>query len=122
MGADVAALRPGWLEHSPSLRFSAFRRRMNDVPFLAVHQRSIDEAKLESLAEACRARRQRKLDKVEIPEDKVIISDELLGRGGFGEVFLAKFNGRNAAVKVRDVAHSVKFSLQTYIHEPGHRA
>lgn len=95
---------------------------MNDVPFLPVHQSSIDEAKLESLAEARRARRQRKLDQVEIPEDKVVISDELLGRGGFGEVFLAKFNGRNAAAKVLGVAHSVQFCLRTYLHDAGHRA
>ncbi|CAB1108607.1 unnamed protein product [Ectocarpus sp. CCAP 1310/34] len=91
----------------PRCVFQTFRSRMNDVPFLAVHQRSIDAAKLESLAEARRARRQRKLDQVEIPEDRVVISDELLGRGGFGKVFLAKFNGRNAAAKVLYIQHDL---------------
>ncbi|CAM9535892.1 unnamed protein product [Ectocarpus sp. 12 AP-2014] len=71
------------------------------------YKRSIDEATLESLAEARRARRQRKLDQVEISEDKVVISDELLGRGGFGKVFLAKFNGRNAAAKVLYIQHDL---------------
>lgn len=28
------------------------------------------------------------------------ITDELLGKGGFGEVYLADYNGRNAAAKV----------------------
>lgn len=60
-------------------------------------------AKAESLAEANksrRARRKRKLDQVEIPEDQVWISDELLGKGGFGDVFVAEYHKRNAAAKV----------------------
>lgn len=57
-------------------------------------------AKSEYLAESRRARRQRKLAQVEIPEDEVWISDELLGKGGFGEVFVAEYNTRNAAAKV----------------------
>ena len=61
----------------------------------------MEEAQSKSLAEARRARRQRKLDKIEIPEDHVAITDELLGKGGFGEVYLADYNGRNAAAKVR---------------------
>ena len=67
---------------------------------LPLRQESIDEAKAESLAEARRARRQRKLDQIEIPEEDVAITDELLGKGGFGEVYLADYNGRNAAAKV----------------------
>ncbi len=63
-------------------------------------QTSIAEAKSESLAEARSARRRRKLNQIEIPEDHVIVTDELLGKGGFGEVFLADLNGRNAAAKV----------------------
>lgn len=65
-----------------------------------VCQMSITEAKSESLAEARSARRRRKLDQIEIPEGHVIVTDELLGAGGFGEVFLADLNGRNAAAKV----------------------
>lgn len=45
-------------------------------------------------------RRQRNLDKVEIPEQDVTITDELLGKGGFGAVYFADYNGRNAAAKV----------------------
>lgn len=53
------------------------------------------------MAQARIARRQRKLDQVEIPENHVtIFEDELLGKGGFGDVFLAEYNKRNAAAKV----------------------
>lgn len=55
----------------------------------------------QSLAADRRARRQRQLDQIEIPEGDVLISDELLGKGGFGEVYIADYNGRNAAAKVR---------------------
>lgn len=60
----------------------------------------MEEAQSKSLAEARNARRQRKLDKLEIPEDHVAVTEELLGKGGFGEVYLADYNGRNAAAKV----------------------
>lgn len=53
------------------------------------------------MAEARSAKRKRRLDQLEIPGEHVTITDELLGKGGFGEVFLADYNGRNAAVKVR---------------------
>lgn len=46
------------------------------------------------------ARRKRRLEKLEIPEGDVLISDELLGSGGFGEVYIADYCGRNAAAKV----------------------
>lgn len=52
------------------------------------------------MAAARRRRRQRNLNQIEIPEDNVTISDELLGKGGFGSVFIADYNGRNAAAKV----------------------
>lgn len=45
-------------------------------------------------------RRQRKLDAVEIPERYVTVTNELLGKGGFGSVYMADYNGRNAAAKV----------------------
>lgn len=64
-------------------------------------QGSIAEAKSETRAEVRRARRQRKLDQIEIPEDQVVIfEEELLGKGGFGKVFLAEYDTRNAAAKV----------------------
>lgn len=78
-----------------------------DVAFgLTFCQGSIAEAKSETksetLAQVRRARRRRKLEQVEISEDQVIIfEDELLGKGGFGEVYLAEYNTRNAAAKVR---------------------
>lgn len=55
----------------------------------------------ETLAEARRVRRQRKLHIIQIPEDHVMITDELLGKGGFGAVYIADYNGRNAAAKVK---------------------
>ena len=47
-----------------------------------------------------RLRRERKLDAIEIPERYVTVTDELLGTGGFGAVYMADYNGRNAAAKV----------------------
>ena len=52
------------------------------------------------MVEARRIKRQRKLHQVEIPEDQLFITDDLLGKGGFGEVYLADYNGHNAAAKV----------------------
>lgn len=52
------------------------------------------------LLEARCLRRQRKLDAVEIPERYVTVTNELLGKGGFGSVYMADYNGRNAAAKV----------------------
>ena len=40
------------------------------------------------------------MDQLEIPATDVDITDEVLGRGGFGTVYLADFNGINAAAKV----------------------
>lgn len=72
--------------------FSAFR----------LLQQSLSEVPSESVAEARRIKRQRKLDNVEIPEEHLSITNELLGKGGFGEVYLADYNGHNAAAKVRN--------------------
>jgi len=66
-----------------------------------VFQGFVAEASSESVAEARSIRRQRKLDQVEIPEDHLYITADLLGKGGFGEVYLADYNGHNAAAKVR---------------------
>lgn len=73
-----------------------------DLPCICCLDQSstIAEAKSKFLAEARSARRQRKLDQAEIPEDQVFVTDELLGSGGFGQVYLADINGRNAAAKV----------------------
>ncbi|CAM9164639.1 unnamed protein product, partial [Hapterophycus canaliculatus] len=65
------------------------------------------EAERESGAEIRRIRRQRKLDEVEIPEDHLFITGDLLGKGGFGEVYLADYNGHNAAAKVLHFDHGL---------------
>eukprot|EP00903_Cladosiphon_okamuranus_P017814 g16394.t1 len=72
-----------------------------------LYQRSMAEATSESVAEARRTRRQRKLDQVEIPEEHLFITDDLLGKGGFGEVYLADYNGHNAAAKVLYIGHDL---------------
>ena len=58
------------------------------------------QMKAESIVSARQLRRQRNLDQIEIPEHHVLISEEILGKGGFGTVYLADYNGRNAAAKV----------------------
>ncbi|CAM9364389.1 unnamed protein product [Pylaiella littoralis] len=68
---------------------------------------STAEAASESVAEARRIRRQRKLDQVEIPEEQLFITNDVLGKGGFGEVYLADYNGHNAAAKVLHIAHDL---------------
>lgn len=64
-------------------------------------QEAMPRSAAESLAEARRMRRKRNLDQIEIPEDHLTLTNELLGRGGFGAVYIADYNGRNAAAKVR---------------------
>ncbi|CAN0274037.1 unnamed protein product [Ectocarpus sp. 6 AP-2014] len=71
-----------------------------------LYQLSLSEAASESVAEARRVKRQRKLDQVEIPAEYLSITDELLGKGGFGEVYLADYNGHNAAAKVLHIAQT----------------
>ncbi|CAM9539627.1 unnamed protein product, partial [Ectocarpus fasciculatus] len=66
-----------------------------------------ESATSESVAEARSKRRQRKLNQVEIPEDQLFITTDLLGKGGFGEVYLADYNGHNAAAKVINIAHDL---------------
>lgn len=55
------------------------------------------------MVEARRERRRRRLDNLEIPDDQLIMTDDLLGKGGYGVVYLADFNGRNAAAKVMEI-------------------
>lgn len=57
----------------------------------------MEETQSKLSAEARRARRQRKLDRLDIPEAHVAITDDLSGKGGFGEMYLADYDGRNAA-------------------------
>lgn len=54
------------------------------------------------LLEARRARRQRPQDQIEIANDQLasFVNDDVLARGEFGTVYIADYNGRNAAVKV----------------------
>lgn len=70
------------------------------ILLLLILKESLEESMWEARAEARSAKRQRKLNQLEIPEDHVLITDDLLGKGGFGEVFVADYNGRNAAAKV----------------------
>lgn len=57
-------------------------------------------ATLDPVAAGRRRIRQIKLEQAEIPKSQVRITDDLLGRGGFGEVYLADYNNRNVAAKV----------------------
>lgn len=67
----------------------------------------VEESVAKSLAESRRQRRQRRLGQLEIPEDHVTVTNELLGKGGFGAVYIADYNGRNAAAKVVQVEHEI---------------
>ena len=53
-----------------------------------------------------RLRRQRRLDEIEIPEDKLILTDEVLGMGAFGRVVICDYYGRNAAAKILPISHN----------------
>lgn len=61
----------------------------------------------QAIVESRSLRRRRRLDNLEIPEDQLFLTDEVLGKGGFGTVFLADFNGRNAAAKVVEIEHDL---------------
>ncbi|CAM9152530.1 unnamed protein product [Ectocarpus sp. 12 AP-2014] len=65
------------------------------------------ESVVDSLAQARRKRRQQKWGEIEIPEGDVEILD-LLGKGGFGEVYMADYMGENVAVKIINVDHGLK--------------
>eukprot|EP00904_Undaria_pinnatifida_P011787 jgi/Undpi1/7739/HiC_scaffold_23.g10212.m1 len=64
-----------------------------------VIQRSEFNLAARLMLETRRQRRQRKLEGVEIPESYVTVTDECLGTGGFGSVYIADYNGHNAAAK-----------------------
>ncbi|CAM9487003.1 unnamed protein product [Ectocarpus fasciculatus] len=74
----------------------------------------------DSLAEARRRRRQQKWGEIEIPEGDVEILDRL-GKGGFGEVYMADYMGENVAVKIINVDHGLKGFCLGKSEENGYR-
>eukprot|EP00903_Cladosiphon_okamuranus_P009885 g9389.t1 len=105
---DVSAVKDGVkaVEEGMHLYRQARQMVLLHVPESSSRS-SIAEATAEAVAEARRIKRQRKLDQVEIPEDHLFITTDLLGKGGFGEVYLADYNGHNAAAKVLYIAHDL---------------
>ncbi|CAM9968731.1 unnamed protein product [Ectocarpus sp. 6 AP-2014] len=63
---------------------------------LNLHQRASEESGMVSK----KKRRQHRMDQLEIPASDVEVTNEVLGRGGFGTVYLADLHGLNAAAKV----------------------
>lgn len=77
----------------------------------------------ESIVSERRLRRQRNLNQIEIPADHVIISEDVLGKGGFGTVYAADYNGRNAAAKVNVLTvpadnRNATVPFPTYVTQP----
>ena len=66
------------------------------------------------MAKSRRARRQRRLQQLEIPEDQLTLTDVLLGKGGFGEVYLADYSGVNAAAKVMQIDNDQALESDLY--------
>ena len=91
----------GTEKQAPCLRSRPYR--IAPIVLLTPQRPELDLSATNTL-EARRVRRQRNLDMVEIPEHFVTVTDELLGKGGFGAVYMADYNGRNAAAKVRSIA------------------
>lgn len=75
---------------------------------MCVRQMPEADSIVEFQAEARRLRRQRKMDQIEIPGDQLTLTDELLGKGGFGSVYITDYNGRNVAAKVSRSPFSLK--------------
>lgn len=72
----------------------------SDDSFSNQHNKSSSSAAAnsEAFAAARRARRGRNREQqLEIPADHFEVTNELLGKGSFGAVYLADYNGRNAA-------------------------
>ncbi|CAN0000917.1 unnamed protein product, partial [Ascophyllum nodosum] len=68
---------------------------------LAVDLRDQISTLQEMLVKSIRKRRRRGVDQVDIPRGEVeVMTDEVLGVGGFGTVYLADYRGSNAAAKV----------------------
>ncbi|CAM9968517.1 unnamed protein product [Ectocarpus sp. 6 AP-2014] len=63
---------------------------------LDFHRRASQESEMVTK----KKRRQHRLDQLEIPASDVEVTNEVLGRGGFGTVYLADLHGLNAAAKV----------------------
>lgn len=89
---------------------------VNPIEYVMTPQREAADSAAALMFEARRKRRQRKLDSVEIPEDDVTLTNELLGKGGFGTVYMADYNGRNAAAKVSGWHVSKTATNHIYIH------
>ncbi|CBN73941.1 Putative Leucine Rich Repeat Protein Kinase (Partial), partial [Ectocarpus siliculosus] len=68
---------------------------------LNLHQRASEESGMVSK----KKRRQHRMDQLEIPASDVEVTNEVLGRGGFGTVYLADLHGLNAAAKVVSREH-----------------
>lgn len=65
----------------------------------------------EAMKESKRERRRRRLADLEIAEEDLKLTNEVLGKGGFGTVYLADLNGRNAAAKVFEMEHDLADSV-----------
>ncbi|CBN73944.1 Two component regulator three Y domain protein/ leucine rich repeat-containing protein [Ectocarpus siliculosus] len=68
---------------------------------LDLHRRASQESEMVTK----KKRRQHRLDQLEIPASDVEVTNEVLGRGGFGTVYLADLHGLNAAAKVVSREH-----------------
>ncbi|CAN0213505.1 unnamed protein product [Ascophyllum nodosum] len=77
-------------------------------------QGSITDSTNNDMAKSRSARRQRRLQQLEIPEDQLILTDVLLGKGGFGEVYLADYSGVNAAAKVIQIDNDQALESDLY--------
>lgn len=89
--------------------------------FRCTQQDSTARELAESLTKARHARRQRRLDQIEIPADQLTITDEVIGKGGFATVYLADYNGRNAAAKVQKIDHDLAGMDDDDMHEEERR-
>ena len=57
------------------------------------------------------------MQQLEIPEDQLTLTDVLLGKGGFGEVYLADYSGVNAAAKVLKIGSNQAQKYDLYEFE-----